>query len=166
MKRNESKYKIPNCTPRQLMKLLAALKEGGANQRLVNALVKDKDAHHQRNMAIRFELVEESEGEYVLTELGKHVVSLYGSDEFSAVFRKECIPRVPIFQDTLRLIKFSKEMTKGELKERIKDLASPDPEWSPTTLNQYTNLVIGYLKLADAIEYQRNKGLIRYVPSL
>lgn len=163
MKRNELKYRIPNCTPGQLMKLLAALKQGGADQRLVNALVKDRDAHHQRNMAIRFGLVEESEGEYVLTELGKHIVSLYGSDEFSVVFRRECIPRVPIFQDILRLIEFSKEMTKGELEERIKNLASPDPEWSPTTLRQYTNLVIGYLKLACAIEHQSSKGLIRYV---
>lgn len=64
----------------------------------------------------------------------------------------------------LRVIKFSKEMTKDEFKEKIKDLVRPDPDWSPITLNQYANLVIGYLKLGGVIEYQRSQKRIKYVP--
>lgn len=76
LKGNKSEYKIPNCTPNQLMKLLEALKDGGANQHLVNVLVEDKDAHHQRNMAMRLGLVKKSGEQYILTDIGKRIAPL------------------------------------------------------------------------------------------
>ena len=161
--KSESKYKIPNCTPNQLMRFLEALKDGAANQNLINVLVGDKDAHHQRNMAIKFGLVRKSDNKYILTDFGKHIVLLYGSYEFTTIYREECIPRVPIFRDMLRVIKLAKQMKKDDFKEKIKDLVGSDLDWSPVTLNQYTNLVIGYLKLGGVIEYQRNQELIKYI---
>jgi hypothetical protein len=163
LEKNNDKYKIPNCTPNQLIRFLKALKEGGANQHLINVLVKDKDAHHQRGMAMKLGLAEKLEGKYILTDLGKHIVSLIGTDEFAEIFRENCIPRVQIFRDVLRLIKLEKEMTKDELKENIKNLVKPDQEWSLSTLDQYANLIIGYFKICGLIEYRRKGKLIKYI---
>jgi len=163
MRKSKLEYTIPNCTPNQLIKLLKALKDGAANPQLVDALVGDRDAHHQRRMAMRFALVVKTKDQYYLTDLGKQIVSLYGSGEFSQVFREKCIPSVPLLRDMQRVVKSRKRMTREEFQKIIKDLVKPDPEWSPATTNQYTNLAIGYLKLGGAIEYDKKQKLVKYV---
>ncbi|MBU7047656.1 MAG: hypothetical protein HXS54_14575 [Theionarchaea archaeon] len=163
MKNSKSEYKILNCTPNQLMSLLKALRDGGALPHLVNVLVRDRDAHHQRGMAKRFGLVEKVGSEYVLTDLGKKLISLYETDEFVRIFREECINRVPLLRDMLRFIKSGKQVTRNEFLKAIKDLVRPIPDWSPRTENQYVNLVIGYLKLGGTIEYNRRQRIIRYI---
>jgi hypothetical protein len=162
LKENKSEYRIPNCTPNQLIRLLEALRDGGAEQHLINVLIEDKDAHHQRDMAVRLGLVEKLGEKYALTDLGERVVLLCGSDKFAKTFRDECIPRMPIFRDMLRVIRLAKQMTKDELKKKIVSLADPNLELSSSTLDQYANLVIAYLKLGKFIEYQRNRKLVKY----
>jgi len=163
MKKSKSEYKIPNCTPNQLMKLLKSLKDGGASPHLVNVLVRDKDAHHQRGMAMRFGLVKKTDTEYDLTDLGKKMISLYETDEFTKAFREKCIPKVPLFRDMLRVVKSGKQITRKEFQKAIKDLARPDPDWSSATSNAYVKLVIGYLKLGGAIEYGKIQKMIKYI---
>jgi hypothetical protein len=163
MRRSKLEYTIPNCTPNQLIKLLEALKDGAANPRLVSALVGDKDAHHQVKMVLRFGLVVETKDQYCLTDLGKQIVSLYRSDEFPRIFREKCIPNVPLLRDMQRVVKSRKSMTKEEFQKAIKDLVKPDPDWSPVTTVQYTNLIIGYLRLGGAVELDRKQKIVKYV---
>lgn len=163
MRKSKLEYTIPNCTPNQMLKLLKVLKDGAANPRLVSALVGDRDAHHQLEMAMRFRLVAEMKGQYDLTDLGKEIVSLYDSDDFSRIFREKCIPNVPLLRDMQRVVKSRKYMTREEFQKAIKDLVKSDSEWSPVTLRQYTILVIGYLKLGGEVEYDRKQKLVKYV---
>jgi hypothetical protein len=161
-RKSVKEFFIPNATYNQVKDIVLKVYESGG------IITKDElkkkrnsaDIHQEKNVAWDLGLIEERDGEILITKLGTKYAESDDSGQ-KRIFHDSANDEIPLYHVVLERLREKRFLTKEQVRDEIQ--SRRDDPYSETSIIAISNTIMNWLKTTGHCRYERRKKTYHFV---